>query len=290
MRSLGKYPTTPMCSGELLERFEPTVRPTDVFTATIAKCGQTWLCALLYHLKTRGRCPDFEGKGLMRVVPWLEIPWDPASKDSPPFDLDERLAELEAMGDPRIFKMHVVWEEIPRSQRSASKVITITRDPRDVPYSMYCHLEALQSGPFGDSPPPFEEYFETWMEFGFYFRFVESFWPHRDDPGVLWLRYEDLTEDLAREAQKIVEFLGWDVSAGDLERALPLVSFDRMRRKERTAALPGSTSFRSDRRFFREGGVGKNREKLSPEMEARIVDRIRHSFAPECADFLLAQG
>ena len=48
------YPTTSMCDGELLAQFEPTVRDSDVFITTTAKCGQTWLQALLFHLKTKG--------------------------------------------------------------------------------------------------------------------------------------------------------------------------------------------------------------------------------------------
>jgi hypothetical protein len=42
-----KYPTTYFCNGELLERFEPTARSTDVYICTSAKCGQTWLQTLL---------------------------------------------------------------------------------------------------------------------------------------------------------------------------------------------------------------------------------------------------
>src|SRR6188474_1070876 len=101
-----------MCDGELLERFEPTTRDTDVFISTSAKCGQTWLQSLVVHLKTRGRQPDFGGRGLGGVSPWLEIPKEFAGQYVG--DRDERLAMLAGLDDPRIFKLHVVWDEIPR--------------------------------------------------------------------------------------------------------------------------------------------------------------------------------
>ena len=62
------------------------------------------------------------------------------------------MAELAALDDPRIIKMHVVWEEIPRPAGSKARVITITRDPRDVPYSMFQHLQSMKFEP-GDEPP-----------------------------------------------------------------------------------------------------------------------------------------
>jgi hypothetical protein len=41
-------------------------------------------------------------------------------------------------------------------------------------------------------------------------------------------------------------------------------------------------------RFFREGGVGKNRNRLSAEQERRLVDRVRAEFEPDCGDFVMS--
>lgn len=280
------YPTTRMCSGELLSRFEPTVRDSDVFTATIAKCGQTWLCALLHHLRTRGEDPEYGDGGILEAVPWLERPVESVSGE--PFEIEARLAQLEALPSPRVFKMHVIWQEVPRPPGSRAPIITITRDPRDVPYSMYQHLLRLREKPLGDPPPPFDVYFESWLDNDYYGRFIASFWPHRNDPDVLWLRYEDMKADTAREARRIVEALGWERSDEEIAKAIELASFDKLREQEAEGVLEMSRAF--DEPFFREGGVGKNREHLSATMEARIVDRIRSTFSEECASFLLAQG
>jgi len=279
-----------MCNGELLEAFEPTTRANDIFCATAAKSGQTWLLTLLHHLKTRGRDPDFGGVGLRAAAPWLELPMKIKTGD--PYDTPTRLAQLEALEDPRIFKMHVLWNEIPRLAGSGAKVITISRDPRDLPYSMFRHIQGLKP----DNRPPnfsgdFDEYFETWLEFGYVFKFGRSFWPHRADPDLLWLRFEDLKAQLAVETRKIVDFAGWELTDEDIDRALPLVDFTYMQENERAKLfINAKRSWADGHRFFREGGVGKNRAQLSADQEARIIARGREEFEPECFDFLFSQG
>lgn len=282
------YPTTAMCDGELLARFEPTARDTDVFVSTSAKCGQTWLQTLLFHLKTRGREPSFRGVGLHGVSPWLEIPSSFAGGAAWSTH-DERLAQLESIDDPRVFKMHVVWDEIPRPAGSRARVVTISRDPREVPYSMFSHLHAMQHR---DGPGPtadFDQYFEGWMDFGFYFKFAASFWPHRNDPDVLWLRYDDMKRDLRAQTERVVDFLGWDVAQEDIDRVLPLVDFQHMRAQEKTEIFGKNVASRwkEDGHFFREGGVGKNRARLGADQERRILERMRADLPPECCEFLL---
>jgi hypothetical protein len=285
---MARYPTTEMCDGALLEAFEPTVRDSDVFCATPAKSGQTWLMALIYHLRTRGLDPDMGGKTAFAHMPWLELPFDIGGSGQR-YDRAARLAELEALPDPRIFKMHVLYEEIPRPAGSRARVVTVTRDLRDLPYSMYSHL--LGMGRLPPAQEDFDVYFERWMEFGYAFQVVRSMWPHRNAPHLLWLRYEDMKRDLRREARRVVAFLGFDASEDDLDRVLPLVSLDRMQAGEdRQRATGQAKPWRPGTRFFREGAVGKNRERLSAEQQARIVERALREFEPECFAFVMCQG
>jgi len=283
-----KYPTTSMCDGAFLETFEPLARDTDVFITTTAKCGQTWLQALLYHLKTRGLSPDYEGIGLLGVTPWLELPWD-SRLQKKTSGREERLADIEKLSDPRIFKLHVIWDEVPRPATSKARVITITRDPREVPYSLFCHMQALEF-PDGKGPTTdFDLFFDGWLERGLYFQLVKSYWEHKDDPDFLWLRYEDMKADLHGHAKRLVEFLGWDLTPSDIERALPLVQLAHMQKAERKEILPGKNGvWKEGKRFFREGAVGKNRAHLSEEQEARILETARRELGEECYDFVVS--
>jgi hypothetical protein len=285
---MSRYPTTEMCDGALLEAFEPTVRDSDVFCATAAKSGQTWLMALLFHLRSRGLDPDMGGKGAFAHMPWLELPMDLAGNGQP-YDRRARLAELAALPDPRIFKMHVIYEEIPRPPGSRSRVITVTRDLRDLPYSMYSHL--LGMGRLTPEQEDFDVYFERWMDFGYAFKVISSMWPHKNEPHVMWLRYEDMKADLRGEARRIAAFLGWPANEADLDRVLPLVSLGRMQEiedRDRAQDRPErAIRWRAGSRFFREGAVGKNRAQLSAEQEARVVERARRELEPECYEFVM---
>ena len=145
----------------------------------------------------------------------------------------------------------------------------------------------------GHQPPrqqDFDVYFERWIEFGYAFQVVRSMWPHRNEPHVLWLRYEDMQADLLREARRIAAFLGWTPSEADLQRALPLVSLARMQEREdaeRVREPSRAIRWRPGARFFREGAVGKNRARLSAEQEARIVERAKRDLEPECYEFVM---
>lgn len=279
-----RYETTRVCDGVLLEAFEPTVRDSDVFVVAASKCGQTWLQALLHHLKTRGCSVDFGGRGLLGVSPWLELPTtSPIHRQRQ--DRAARLAELEAFRDPRVFKMHVPWSMIPRPAGSGAKVVTITRDPRDVVYSMFCHLRIMKGAVV---PDRWDEYFEQWFERSPYFRIVQSFWPHRADPDVLWLCYEEMHRDARGHAQRLVEFLGWQASSAELDRAVELAAFENLQRSEKTAVFAGGAHmWREDGRFFRQGAVGENRKQLDRDQERRIVERCHAELGPEASVFVL---
>jgi hypothetical protein len=282
-----KYPTTPMCDGEFLALFEPTVRDSDVLISTSAKCGQTWLQTLLFHFKTQGREPDLYGKSIWELSPWLELPGGTMGFN--PEDRQERLARFEALPDPRVFKLHVIWPEIPRPAGSKAKIMTITRDPRDVPYSMFAHLRGMKTTPDSEPPTDFSAYFETWFERGFYFQFLQSFWPHRNDEDVLFLRYEDLHRDLRAQCTRILTFLDWEVEDAALARVLPLVDFQYMRTQEHARKKRGHSNWKDGEYFVREGAVGKNRGHLSEQQASRILARLERELGPDCCAFVLSE-
>jgi hypothetical protein len=77
---------------------------------------------------------------------------------------------------------------------------------------MYQHLKGMRPElTNGWTDPGFDAWFDGWIGTTPYFPIVSSFWRHRDDPDLLWLRYEDLKVDLAGAARRCVAFLGWEV-------------------------------------------------------------------------------
>eukprot|EP00457_Paulinella_chromatophora_P010429 gb/GEZN01010531.1/.p1 GENE.gb/GEZN01010531.1/~~gb/GEZN01010531.1/.p1 ORF type:complete len:346 (+),score=29.02 gb/GEZN01010531.1/:66-1103(+) len=303
-----KYNSSFACDGDLLEKIEKVVRPTDIITCTPSKCGQTWLQNILFNLKHKGQ--KSIDTALFDESPWVECPVDITSSTRNGymeiFTHQQVLDGLAKLSDPRIFKMHVEYNDIPfNPQGKKCKVITITRDPRDVAYSMYKHMRAmgvdfhlpswvkylvkLRVIPDFKEDKGFERYFydmflSSWNNL---FSVPKSFWPHRHEPHVLWLRYEDLQKDLRGQLNRIVEFLEWDWCDDQvIETVIPLVTIEHLRSQENV--LFGDMF--SKGKFFREGKVGKNRQHLTKDMESKLIALCKREWPADLVEFMFAQG
>jgi len=277
-----------MCHDGILEAFQETVRDTDIFTSTEPKCGQTWLTTFLHHLKTRGEKEDLGGNGILGATPWLEIPCNFPEGDNTPFNIKDRIEHFESFESPRIFKMHVRYHKIPRGtpeMKTKSKIITITRDPRDLPWSFYNHMGIMK----GVELPPWEIYANDWIEKMSLIPWMKGFWPHKDDEDLLWLRYEDLKLDIEGTARKILDFTGWDVTDEELKKCIELSSFGHMQKNERKHFIHEDRSiFRRGSSFIREGKVGLNRLHLTEEMEEKLLSKLRSELPENAVEWLLS--
>jgi hypothetical protein len=75
------------------------LRPSDVVITPFGKSGTTWTQQIVHCLRTRG---DMDFDDISRVVPWIEI--------SPALGID---LDAEQKANPRAFKSHLAWSEIP---------------------------------------------------------------------------------------------------------------------------------------------------------------------------------
>lgn len=97
---------------------------------------------------------------------------------------------------------------------------------------------------------------------------VES-WTARPHPAVLVVRYEDLIANPKQHFGAIARHLLMAPTEAQLDSAIGMTGFDRLRRKEDEAGFaerPDTTA-----RFFRAGTAGQWREALSAAQVARIV-------------------
>ena len=255
-------------------------RESDVLITTAPKAGTTWMQQILHQLRTGG---DESFSSIDDVVPWLE-------RQRADKSLQEVLDYYEAIPDPRIFKTHCTAEQTPGI--GTANIILTSRDPRDCCVSFYHHLrnmtdEARQQVNF-TVPKTFDEHIDRWLDFAAWYRNVKSWWPYHDHPKVLWLRYQDMKSDLVANIDRIVEFLGWDVSPVQRERAIEYSSFQWMKAHDEKFSSQGDTDkplFKAGQ-FIRQGKVGKHREIMTPEQELRILDKARQMLEPECLKFL----
>ncbi|HEC18251.1 MAG TPA: sulfotransferase domain-containing protein [Gammaproteobacteria bacterium] len=260
-----------------LANFRP--RPTDVLITTAAKAGTTWMQQILHQLRSGG---DEAFTSIDDVVPWLELPRDGRH-------WSEVLADYERIPDPRIFKTHCTYEQTPGT--GVARIILTSRDPRDCCVSFYHHRlnmtdeSKAQMGMI--DPESFDAYLDDWLGFGSWYRNVSSWWPHRNDENVLWLRYEDLQRDLAAGIDRILAFLHWHITDAQRENILRLCSFRWMKENDKRFSAQRSSGdpvFKPGT-FIRKGQVGEGKATLSPSQEKRILDKARECLSDECLEF-----
>lgn len=227
-------------------------RPTDVIISPYAKCGTTWLQQIVHSLRTGG---DLEFDDISRVVPWIETAGDLG------LDLD-----AEQRADPRAFKSHLPWDEVPKGGR----YIVATRDPRDALVSAYRFFEGWFFEP--DSIDIETLGRSRFVQGRGYYRHLASWWPRRHEPDVLLLAYERMCDSPEDAVRSVARFLGWEHDEERIAIACEQSSFASMRLhadryddsmmralSEGACGLPpGSESSK-----VRSGGAGRHSGELS---------------------------
>ena len=168
-------------------------RDDDIFIATYAKAGTTWLQQIISQLIFNGA----EGLEVAEMSPWLDLRVPPK---------EVKLPEVEAQTHRRFIKTHLPVDALVFSPKG--KYIYIGRDGRDVVWSMYNHhstanekwYDALNNTP-GRIGPPIEkpsadvrQYYHDWLDrdghpWWPFWENVRSWWAIRELPNVLMLHF-----------------------------------------------------------------------------------------------------
>ena len=236
-----------------LAHLEFVPRPDDVFIVTYPRSGTTWMQMILYQLTTDGSM-DFPH--IYEYCPWFER----SSRSGLGF---------EARPSPRLFKSHLTYKKIPKGP---CKYIYVARDGKDVAVSYY-HLYRSYNGFEETFPEFFNRYLRGKVGFGSWFEHVQDWWRHRDDPNVLFLRYEELLRDLEGSLRKIIAFCGFEIAPERWPTILERCRFAFMKQHESqfdptTGALWEQGVQGNE--FLRTGRSGGWRGQLTPEQAARF--------------------
>jgi Sulfotransferase domain len=235
-------------------------RADDIYIVSYPRSGTSWLQMILYQLTTDG---DMDFEHISRVIPFLEQSL--RQGDS-----------LDQLPSPRILKTHLPYKYV---SRWSGKYIYIARDGRDVLvsyYQFYRNYFAPETS-FGSF---FHDYLAGRVLYGSWFQHVAGWDAHRDDPNVLFLRYEELAESLEAIVERIAAFCGRSLSAVQRARILERSRFEFMRRHEKKfAPEPGSDGLAvqtvQSGAFIRSGRAGTWREQLTTEQEAAFEEACR---------------
>jgi len=194
-----------------LELDDLALRSDDVFIVGTPKSGTTWMQQILHQIRTKGD-ENFDDICDPNVVPHLDR---------------EFVTEIEQISEPRLFKSHTLFESTPHLELQ-TKIVVIMRDPYDTTFSFMKIFWRLLGFDRDMTPSEYEEVMDTLPSHDFA-SFIASWWPHRNNPNVLIVLFDDLKADLAGSIQKISTFMT-DESLTDeeLERIRHFCSFEYM--------------------------------------------------------------
>jgi hypothetical protein len=229
--------------------FDP--RPDDVYLASYARSGTTWLQMIVYQLTTAG---DMDFEHITQPIPYFERALSQGR-------------DLNKLPSPRIFKTHLHYKELPKGPY---KRIYIARGGKDVLVSCYYFFRA--HSPFKGS---FDEFFHKFMAgsvpSGSWFRHVAEWSAHAADANVLFLRYEDLVSDFERTIRRIAAFLGRPISKEKYASIAERSSFQFMKTHEDKFGFLQEVMLEqgfTGEGFIRQGKTGAGKQYLSPAQEA----------------------
>ncbi|GMJ01697.1 sulfotransferase 2A, ARABIDOPSIS THALIANA SULFOTRANSFERASE 2A [Hibiscus trionum] len=253
----------------------------DVMVATFPKCGTTWLKALTFSTLYRSQ---FSRGG-------IEHP----SLTSTPHQL-VRFMEYDVYANnpcpdpenicvykPRLFATHVPHASLPTSIKdSKCKIVYICRNPMDMFVSLWLFSNKLRDENQESLSPNkvFDMFCRGICAFGPIFDHALEYWnASQENPDkVLFLKYEDLKEDISSQLKRLSMFLGVpftedEEKQGVVEEIAKVCSFDKLRELEvNKKGLHISGIPHKD--FFRKGKVGDWSNYLTPSMVERLEKLI----------------
>ncbi|KAF3339831.1 Cytosolic sulfotransferase 15 [Carex littledalei] len=251
-------------------------RPSDVILATMAKSGTTWLKAIVFSIVNRYRyATALNNHPLLNssphdCFPFLHSIYEKNSQNN-----------LESMPSPRLLAEHLPFSHLPTSIiDSGCKIVYLCRNPKDAFVSLRHYLDKMM--PIGCEMTPFDESFDLFCEgvfpFGPFWDHMLEYWKEsiKSPQKVLFLKYEDLKEDLVGNIERLGEFLGCpfsvdEVKRGVIEEIVKLCNIETMKNvKINKEGEHGKFVSFKNSAFFRKGGIGDWKEHITPDMAKRI--------------------
>ncbi|XP_052810646.1 sulfotransferase 4A1-like isoform X1 [Mya arenaria] len=244
-------------------------RPDDIWVCTHPRSGTTLTQEMSYLIETL----DFETANNVYLddrFPMIDI-------------LDDRLPfyrsvkHAEQMSSPRFIKCHLPYFLLPEQLRQGKgRIIYIARNPKDVVASYYrlqkwTDIEAEQDSSW-------DKFIDLFVQgkslYGPWTKHVLGYWENRTKDNMLYLKYEDLVQDLPGHVRTIAAFLNKELSENDIDRICKHCHVESMRSNEKV-----NLSYYRDYKwvndnayggFINKGKAGVWKDLLTPDAVKKI--------------------
>ncbi|ESW05672.1 hypothetical protein PHAVU_011G199900 [Phaseolus vulgaris] len=252
-------------------------KPSDVLVASFPKSGTTWLKALTFSIINRKRFSSSENHPLLtsnphELVPFLDFIFHADN-------LQQKLSHLSNMSEPRVFGTHVPFPSLSSSIKDSNcKIIYICRNPFDTFVSSWTFFNKIKQDSLHEVTieEALEKYCKGIIGFGPTWEHMLGYWKESmaTPNKVLFLKYEDLKEDINFYVRRVAEFLECpfteeEESDGVIENIIKLCSFEKM--KDLEVNKSGTVGRNVEKKYlFRKGEVGDWVNYFSPAMTEKL--------------------
>ncbi|XP_027208509.1 luciferin sulfotransferase [Penaeus vannamei] len=259
-----------------LKYHEFPVQKDDVWVVTYPKAGTTWTQELVWclmfdmdseeaKLELMKRFPFFEFDSL--VDSSLEVP---GMRADDPMKPGNTWKILQTLKSPRTIKSHLPVALLPKQLWTAHpKIIYVCRDPRDVCVSYYFHCIKLE-GYTGNFDEFVKIFIGDMITYSPIWPHILDFWRRRHQSNILFIRFEDMKEDLPAVVMKVAKFLGKAVTEEEVERLADHCSFGSMSKNlaaNNETFVEAPTEAAKGIKFMRKGMVGDWKNHLTKEQQ-----------------------
>ncbi|KAL5078277.1 hypothetical protein RYX36_017261 [Vicia faba] len=251
-------------------------KDSDVFVATVPKSGTTWLKALTFAIMNRqNHFISSKNHPLLSFNPHDLVPFIEYTV----YGKHDKVPDLSKFHEPRLFGTHIPFGSLPNSiKKSNCKIVYICRNPFDTFISSWMFVNKIKppSMPTLKLEEAFEMYCNGSVGFGPVWNHMLGYWNESKErpKNVLFLKYEDLKEDVIFHLKKLAKFLDCpftlkEESEGVIENIIKLCSFEKM--KELKVNKTGTFGRNFENKFlFRKGEIGDWTNYLSSSMVEKL--------------------
>ncbi|KAG7157769.1 Luciferin sulfotransferase-like 4 [Homarus americanus] len=149
------------------------------------------------------------------------------------------------------------------------EVVYVCRDPRDVCISYYFHSIKLD-GYQGELSDFVELFLGDMLPWSPFWSHTLHFWRLRDQDHILFIRFEEMKEDLPAVVRRVAAFLGRKVNEKEVEQLAQHCSFSTMSNNasvNHESILAIDNERAKDIKFMRKGKVGDWKNHLTEEQQ-----------------------
>ncbi|KAM9424559.1 amine sulfotransferase-like isoform 1-T5 [Pholidichthys leucotaenia] len=244
------------------------IRDSDVFVVTYPKSGTIWMQQILLLVEAKGDVSvisKLSNPSNADLMPWIEVNGN-------------REAFITALS-PRMRVTHLAYQFLPAAlSQKKGKVIYVARNPKDVLVS-YFHFHKLAN--MLETPKDFNEFFEKFLNgqvFGCsWFEHIKTWYSHKDDINMLFITYEEMIQDLKSAVEKIISFLGKELTDEQLASVVEHSTFKNMKKipQANYEQVPYDLLNHHMGRFMRKGTIGDWKNHFTVAQNERF-DEVFH--------------